>query len=65
MDRRNKERGRTLIKVQKAPISFIYNKPNTKHYLVCYAPEDGVKEVFKLVYQYIKCNLKRKNVKKC
>ncbi|MCI9094033.1 MAG: hypothetical protein HFF36_09690 [Coprobacillus sp.] len=54
-----------MIKIQKAPISFIYNKPNTNHYLVCYAPEDGVKEVFKLVYQYIKCNLKRKNVKKC
>lgn len=47
-----------MIKIQKAPISFIYNKPGTKHYLVCYAPGDDMIMVFRLAYEIIKNNIK-------
>lgn len=53
-----------MIKIQKAPISFIYNKPGTKHYLVCYTPGDDMIAVFRYAYQYIKCDIAYKNVKK-
>lgn len=54
-----------MIKIHKAPISFVYNKPNTNHYLVCYGPGDDLIEVFRYAYQYVKCNLRGKKVKKC
>lgn len=53
-----------MIKVQKAPLSFVYNKPSTNHYLVCYAPGDDMIAVFRYAYQHIKYNLIAKNVKK-
>lgn len=53
-----------MIKVQRAPLSFVYNKPGTNHYLVCYAPGDDMIAVFMYAYDTIKCNLENKNVKK-
>lgn len=47
-----------MIKIQKAPISFVYNKPGTHHYLVCYGPEDDMIEVFRKAYEIIKNNIK-------
>ena len=49
-----------MIKIKRAPISFIYNKPNTKHYLVCVAPGDDMIKIFRYAYNYIQCDLEYK-----
>ncbi|WP_157844130.1 hypothetical protein [Candidatus Stoquefichus sp. SB1] len=52
-----------MIKIQQAPISFIYNPKGTNSFLVCYAPEDDKIEVFRRAYQYVKYSLKKKGEK--
>ena len=54
-----------MIKVQKAPISFVYNPQGINNFLVCYAPGDDMIEVFRRAYVALKCNLESKKVKKC
>lgn len=53
-----------MIKVQKAPLSFVYNKPGTNHYLVCYDPGDDMITMFRYAYKYIKYDISDKRDKK-
>lgn len=53
-----------MIKVQKAPISFVYNLKGTNHFLVCYAPGDDMIVVFENAYKIIKDTLHTKKIEK-